>query len=101
MLRTSRSCKAIGRKLGRSAHAVYRRSARLGVWPTKQDWVTSSVAAEIAGVSQQWLTSLARRGRVRARRVPGGKWWLFDLEALGGRLPAAMTGRRSTSGGEE
>lgn len=50
--------------------------------PTRQDWVTSTVAAELTGLSAQWLTQMARAGSVRARRVPGGRWWLFDMEAL-------------------
>ena len=78
----TRTCAAIGRKFGRSAYAVYQRSRRLGVWPTREDWVTSGVAAQITGFSQQWLSKLARIGKVRARRVPGGRWWLFDPRQL-------------------
>jgi len=36
------------------------------------------MAAKLMGVTPQWITSLARRGKIKARRVPGGRWWLFD-----------------------
>ena len=76
--RTTRTCAAIGRKLGRSACAVYCRARRIGCWPTTCDLITSTMAAKLMGVTPQWITSLARRGKIKARRVPGGRWWLFD-----------------------
>ena len=67
----------IGRKLGRSEGAIVKRCRKLGIAVTKDGVVTSGVAAQITGLSPQYLTRLARQGRIPARRVPGGRWWCF------------------------
>lgn len=69
---------AIARRLGRTPAAVARWLYTWRQGPTRQTWLTSGQAAKLAGCTQQWLTRLAKAGRARARRVPGGRWWLFD-----------------------
>lgn len=68
----------IARKLGRSVKAIENRSRRTGCWPTKGDLMTSGEAAKISGWSQQWCIKLAKREKFKAKRVPGGRWWLID-----------------------
>jgi hypothetical protein len=72
----------IARALGRTPAAVRSWCARHGQWPTTQHLVTSGWAAQLTGLTPQRLTALARAGAVPARRVPGGRWWLFDPERL-------------------
>lgn len=80
---TGRKCPAeMAALLGRSELAVRKRCARLRLCPTREGGLTSTQAAKIAGYSPQWLTHLARTGQVKARRVPGGRWWLFPVEGL-------------------
>lgn len=78
----------IARRLGRTPKAVSRYCEREGLYPTRQDLLTSGDAAPLYGLTPQRLTALARAGRIPARRVPGGTWWLFEPPAL----PAARTG---------
>lgn len=77
-----RTVPAIARALGRSEKGVRRWCERHGHSATTELLMTSGRAARIAGVSPQRLTALARQGRVRARRVPGGRWWLWRVEDL-------------------
>jgi hypothetical protein len=103
------SYEAIGRRVGLSARAVENYSRKLHVRATEyKGWWTSGAAAEYMGKSQQWLTSLARRGLVRARRNASyyrGRrrrqaryrnnskgWWMFDPDDLR-RLKSARDGR--------
>lgn len=72
----------IARRLGRSEKGVRHWLWRHRQAPTLQDLVTSGLAAELSGYTPQHLTALARAGRVRARRVPGGRWWLFEPTTL-------------------
>jgi len=73
----------IAARLGRTPKAVLRWMERHRVFPTRTgDYVTSGVASRLTGLKPQTLTALARAGRVRARRVPGGRWWMFDTEEL-------------------
>ena len=73
------SLSAIARHLGRSAVAVQRKLWYHRQAPTRQDLLTSGQLAAQLGCSQQWLTRLARQKRIKARRVPKGRWWLFPL----------------------
>lgn len=77
----------IARHLGRTPKAVRRWMERTGQYPQTQDLVTSGVAAEVTGRSPGHLRRLARTGRVRARRVPDGRHWLFDLDELARHFP--------------
>lgn len=86
---------AIARHLGRSERAVRHWCERNRVAPTRDEWVTSGIAAELTGLSPQALTKAARAGRVRARRVPGGRWWLFDPASLPVRLNSERAGSSS------
>ena len=70
---------AIGRRLGRSERAVLKRCQRIGISPCRNGWVTSGRAAALTGRTPQALTRAAREGRIRAHRVPGGRWWLFNV----------------------
>lgn len=72
----------IARRLGRSERAVIRRCNRLHLAASKDGVVTSGVAAQLTGLSPQYLTRLARQGRIPARRMPGGRWWLFGRVAV-------------------
>lgn len=72
----------IARRLGRTPKAVRRWCERNRVAPTTDEWVTSGIAAGLTGLSPQRLTALARAKRIRARRVSGGSWWLFDPARL-------------------
>jgi hypothetical protein len=76
--RATMRLETIARKLGRSPHAVYQRR----YWPTRDEYLTSGEASRISGYSSQYLTSLARRHKVKAHRVPGGRWWLFNARHL-------------------
>lgn len=89
----------IAAKIGRSPHAVYQRRYA----PTRDEYLTSGMAAMETGYSAQWLTALARQGRTRAHRVPGGRWWLFKRETLpykasAGSAAGAPRARSSTRG---
>ncbi|MCC6312671.1 MAG: hypothetical protein IT337_01560 [Thermomicrobiales bacterium] len=72
----------LARRLGRTEKAVTRWRERHGVYPTTAGWLTSGWAARESGYSAQRLTALARAGKTSARRVPGGRWWLFDGDDL-------------------
>lgn len=73
----------IAARLGRTPKAVLRWMERHRVYPTRTgDYVTSGVASRLTGLTPQELTALARERRIRARRVPGGRWWMFDTEDL-------------------
>jgi len=73
----------IAAALGRSPSAVKTWCWRHGHSSRNQDLLTSGDAARLFGVSCQWLTELARTKRLRkARREPGGRWWLFDPDEL-------------------
>lgn len=71
---------AIGRHLGRTAKAVEQRMARARLFPTRLHLLTSGEMSRLTGLSPQHLTALARVKHIRARRVPGGRWWLFSQE---------------------
>jgi len=81
---------ALARRLGRSEAAVRNYCQRTGLAPTRQLWVTSGVAAALTGYTPQYLTRLARAGRVVARpnRTPlegrrtRRRWWLFRASTL-------------------
>lgn len=77
------SVETLARRLGRSPRAVRKRFRRLNLAPTRDEWLTSTQAAAVMGCTPQWVTHLARQGRIRARRVPGGAWWLIDCEGVG------------------
>jgi hypothetical protein len=72
----------IARHLGRTPRAIRGWCWRHGQNPRNQHLLTSGQAAKITGLSQQWLTEMARAGRIKARREPGGRWWLFSPAAL-------------------
>lgn len=72
----------IAEQLGRSPRSVKGWCWRHGQSSRNQDQLTSGDAARMLGVSCQYLTSLARTGRLKAHREPGGRWWLFDPDAL-------------------
>lgn len=79
---------AIARHLGRTPRQIKDWCWRTGQHPRNQHLLTSGEAARLAGVSQQWLTELARADRIKARREPGGRWWLFDPEEVRALRPA-------------
>lgn len=72
----------LARHLGRSPKAVEQWCWRHGCFPTRGSWYTSGEAARRTGLSPQWLTALCRERRIRARRVPGGRWWLIAPEEV-------------------
>lgn len=72
----------LARRLGRTAKAVRQWRERNGVYPTQYGWLRSGEAAVETGMTAQGLTRAAREGRISARRVPGGRWWLFDPDGL-------------------
>lgn len=72
----------LARRLGRTPKAVRRWCERNRVWATDGGRLTSGWAARASGYTPQALTAMARAGRIGARRVPGGRWWLFDPDAL-------------------
>jgi excisionase family DNA binding protein len=82
LLRTSYRIETIAKRLERSYWAVYQKSRKLGCWPTKCEFLTSGQAAEMTGYTQQWIVKLVKQKKVKAHRVPGGKWWLIDVESL-------------------
>lgn len=86
-----RTVPAIAAALGRTEKAVRRWCERHGHYATTELLMRSGRAARLAGCTPQRLTALARAGRIRARRVPGGRWWLFAV--------ADLPDQRSTSGG--
>lgn len=73
---------AIARHLGRTRQSVERYCWRKHHAATTQDLVTSGQAAALTGRSPQRITALARQGKIRARRKPGGRWWLIDPATL-------------------
>lgn len=68
----------IARKLGRTPKAVRQWRERQRLFPSTQEWLTTSQAAELAGVSDRAMRRWARAGRVNAHRLPGGRRWLID-----------------------
>lgn len=68
----------LARKLGRTLRGVRQACNNRRLAPTTQELVTSGAAAEMTGYTRQYLTQLARARRLRAQRVPGSRWWLFD-----------------------
>lgn len=76
--------------LDRTPQAIRARCWRLRLRCASAGWLTSTQAARLSGYTQQHLTTLARRGRIAARRVPGGRWWLFAADSL----PCAIAGGR-------
>lgn len=72
----------IAARIGRTPKAVRRWCERNRVAATRDEWVTSGIAAEMTGLTPQGLTKMARAGRVTAQRVPGGRWWLFRPSGL-------------------
>ena len=81
MIGTMRA-ETIARRMGRTRWAILRRCQRLGLSASKDSVVTSGIAARLTGLSPQYLTRLARQGRIAARRLPGGRWWLFSRVAV-------------------
>lgn len=73
---------AIAAHLGRTTESVQKWCWRNHQSATRQHLVTSGQAAELTGWSQQWITSLCRRGQIRAHKKPGGRWWLIDPDQL-------------------
>jgi len=81
MIGTMRA-ETIARRMGRTRWAILRRCQRLGLSASKDGVVTSGIASQLTGLSPQYLTRLARQGRIAARRLPGGRWWLFSRVAV-------------------
>lgn len=73
---------AIARHLGRTEKAVRRYQERRGLFCCTGWLLTSGHASRLCGCSPQRLTALARAGRIKARRMPRGHWWLFRQEDL-------------------
>lgn len=71
-------------RLRRTVKACRRYQERHGFYPTNQDLVTSDWASRLTGLAARHLTEAAKCGRIPARRVPGGRRWLFDPETLPG-----------------
>lgn len=82
-----RRAAVIAARIGRTEKAVCRWCERHGHFPTTQHLMTSGRAARYAGVSPQALTALARGRLISARRVPGGRWWLFAMDDLPPHTP--------------
>jgi excisionase family DNA binding protein len=72
----------IARRLGKSRSAVRAWCWRHGINARSRHLMTSGQAAKYVNRSCQWLTELARSGRIKARREPGGRWWLFSADTL-------------------
>ncbi len=79
----------IAGRLGLAEATVWNLIYAEGLSPTQRDdLLTSGQAAEVLGVSQQWVTTLIRRGELHGRRNPGGRWWLVprhEVERLASR----------------
>jgi excisionase family DNA binding protein len=72
----------IAKRLGRTVYGVEWRSKKLKCWPTKDDLLTTGQASELTGYCTEWLARMAKTGKIKSRKVPGGKWWLFKQEDL-------------------
>jgi hypothetical protein len=97
---TSWRRETIARHLGRTVRQIRDWCWRTGQNPRNQELLTSGQAARELGCSCQWLTQLAREGRIKARREPGGRWWLFDPRDLAGldiATPARRQARREAA----
>lgn len=70
----------IAARLGRSERSVKAMQERRGIWATTQDAMTARAYALETGQSPQWVSEQCRRGRLPARRVPGGRTWLIRVE---------------------
>lgn len=89
------SIPAIARRLGRTERAVRHWCDDHHVCATRDEWVTSGVAAKLTGYTPQGLTKMARSGRIRAHRIPGGRWWLFSPDTLPVKHQGASSDRRA------
>lgn len=69
-------------KLKRTVRGVEKICSRRHIAATRQEYITSTDAAKITGLSAQYLTKLARDKKLRAIRVKSGRWWLFNPETL-------------------
>ena len=79
MLGHGHSIERIARYVQRSPRAVQGlQSRRPGLCHTKLEALTARAYAQEIGVSSQWVATLCRQGRLPARRVPGGRWWMID-----------------------
>lgn len=77
----------IARRLGIAPRTIENWRWRLGIWHTRRtSWYTTGEAARVTGLSPQWLSRLARTGRIQARQRGGRRhWWLIapeDVERL-------------------
>lgn len=78
-----RTPKWMAKRLGISVEHCRHLLWQNDIAPTMRDeFLTSGLAAELLGCSQQWVTRLCRRGVLRAHRNPGGKWWLVERSAV-------------------
>ena len=73
----------IARTLGRTVGAVYCRAMETHNTPMQAGLLTTTELADLLGCSVQYVARLARQGRIPAHRVPGGRVWLYPLEAAG------------------
>jgi len=73
----------IARALGRTTSAVIHRAAETHNTPMQAGLLTTADLADLLGCSVQYVARLARQGRIPAHRVPGGRTWLYPLEAAG------------------
>ena len=73
----------IARHLGRSLGSVIARAAKTHNTPMQAGLLTTAELAELLGCSVQYVARLARSGQIPARRVPGGRTWLYPLEVAG------------------
>lgn len=76
---------AIAKHLDRSVRSVQKQKVKYHQHALNQELVPSGVASQVTGYTPQGLTKMAREGRLKARRKPKSKWWLFyppELENL-------------------
>lgn len=72
----------IAKHLGCCEHAVRRIISAWGLAPQDQDWMTVPDAARLAGISENSLRRKASHGIVRAKKIPGKRFWIVDPATL-------------------
>jgi len=82
---TSLTYAEIAARMGRTERAVRHWCERSHNTPLNMHLMTTTEVAEEWGVSVQYVARLARQGKLPARRVPGGRRWLFDPERVSSR----------------
>lgn len=93
----------IARRLGRTVRAIEDICKKHHIAATRHGYLTSTEAARKTGLSPQYLTELARAKKLRAIRIRGGRWWLFNpktLDRFKGGFMAKSKGGKAGKGGK-